>query len=67
VYLVLVKPNLHLVEEAVAGVLGMPSCIKYKLSRAEELHLREVISKKDDMIILVLSITVVHNNGKFFC
>jgi hypothetical protein len=57
-----VKPNINLIEEAVAGILGMPSHIKYKLDRSEELPFQEVSSKMMEVIILVLSRTFVHNN-----
>jgi hypothetical protein len=63
----LVKPNLHLIDEAVAGILGMPSHIKDKLNRAEDFHFHEVSSKTKEVSVLVLSRTAVHNNGYTFC
>jgi hypothetical protein len=61
-YSVLVTPTLHLIEEAVAVILGMPSHIKDKLDIAEEFHFHEVSSMTNDVNIIVPSRTVVHNN-----
>jgi hypothetical protein len=56
--------QLHLVEEPIASVLGVPSDVKNKLHSLEITHLYQVQGQTQDNIVFVLTTKIVHCDGQ---